>query len=62
MEIIEKMPLPELIAIVIIASFLVVYGVVRLIITLKKVKRQKAELKKLVSEYEDFLRERSTNK
>ena len=44
-----------------LATILAIYGIYKLITVLLKVKRQRAELKRLVSEYEEFLRNRSVN-
>ena len=61
MDTVTKMPFTQFALIITAAVLLVLYGIYRLIIILMKVKRQRKELKKLVTEYEEFLRNRSVN-
>ena len=61
MDTVTKMPFTQFALIIPAAVLLVLYGIYRLIIILMKVKRQRKELKKLVTEYEEFLRNRSVN-
>ena len=58
MDTIGKTPFSEITIIITVAVLLALYGIYKLILILRKVKRQRAELKKLVAEYEEFLRNR----
>ncbi|MEI6822216.1 MAG: hypothetical protein WCL51_09775 [Bacteroidota bacterium] len=61
MDTVTKMPFTQFALIISVAVLLALYGIYKLITILRKVKRQRKELKKLVTEYEEFLRNRSVN-
>jgi len=61
MDTVTKMPFLQFALIITAVVLIAIYGIYRLIVILMKVKRQRKELKKLVTEYEEFLRNRSVN-